>query len=650
MPNSAYWKKRMEALEDANYQKGRAYMAHVDKQFRIAQQNMERQIEYWYARIADNNGLTMQGAKRLLRADELEDFKLSVEDYIKKGESLNYSDKWAQQLENASAKVHISRLEALKMQMQQECEVLYGNMADGLDDTLRSMYTSSYYNTAYEFMRGVGVGWAFNQLDTRRIERAINTVWATDGLRFSDRVWKNKEKLMQELNTVLVQNIIQGESPQKAIAQLSKRMNVSRSRAGTLIMTESAFIHSQSQRDCYHDLDVERYQFVATLDSKTSEVCQAMDGVIIDMKDYTIGVNVPPLHPNCRSCTIPYYEDNVGVRIARGADGKTYEVPGNMTYKEWKKAFVDGDVTDLKPAKNDDTMELRNKIANTDIEITDLKRQFSDATEGYSYDDWFKEFDSIEDGFGNVSDNDESFIKLKELDQKIKITTKKKAELLHQKEKRKQLDTGYDGEVPDNKRDAFNAKALEQIKLDTGYSDEKATEFQKALQEYFGGDYEAILSGKTRTAMVICDGLDRMPIYDGSISRGMIFDNSDVKVFSDLKIGDELPRKGMIESWSSQKGTAIAYSGISDYDRSSVLLECENNKTAVGVQHLSSFGKAESEVLSSSKYEVVEVITENKYDYLSRHKEYLYFDSDLEEAADTMKENIVCIIKVKEKK
>ena len=27
-------------------------------------------------------------------------------------------------------------------------------------------------------------------------------------------------------------------------------------------------------------------------------------------------------------------------------------------------------------------------------------------TEGYSYDDWFKEFDSIEDGFGDVSEDD----------------------------------------------------------------------------------------------------------------------------------------------------------------------------------------------------------------------------------------------------
>lgn len=395
MPNRDYWQERMEALEDANHQKGRAYTANVEKQFRMAQKNIEDKINYWYARMADNNEVTMQGAKRLLRADELEEFKWSVEEYIEKGKSLQYSDKWAKQLENASAKVHINRLEALKMQMQQECEVLFGNMADGLDSTLRDMYTNSYYHTAYEMMKGHGVGWAFNRLDDRRIEKAINTLWTNDGKRYSDRVWANKDKLVNELNTVLTQNIIRGESPQRAIQQLSHRLKVSRSNAGRLIMTESAFIHSQAQKDCFKELDVERFEFVATLDSHTSEVCQAMDGVIIDMTDYKIGLNVPPLHCYCRSCIVPFYEDNVGMRTARGDDGKTYLVPSDMTYKDWKKSFVDGDnkenlipvtpkvniITNAKDFSEYDSAELQkweklyyenNKVNLTDSEIKAL--------------------------------------------------------------------------------------------------------------------------------------------------------------------------------------------------------------------------------------------------------------------------------------
>ncbi len=320
-----------------------------------------------------------------------------------------------------------------------------------------------------------------------------------------------------------------------------------------------------------------------------------------------------------------------------------------MSYEEWKKLFVGGNKSSLQEVKKDDTVELKKKIADADSEIADLKKQFSDATDGYSYEDWFSDFSSIEEGYGDVADDGESFEKLKTLDQNIRSISVKRSELLAQKEKRDQLYTGYKEQIPYDELDTFNAKAFEQIKLDTGYSDEKAKKFQNAIKEYFGGDYGAILSGETETAKVIRDGLDLMPAYDGSISRGMVFNNSDVKMFTDLQVGDELPRKGIIESWTSAKGTAAAYGGISDYERSSVILECENNQTAVGVQHLSMFGTVEAEVLSSSRYEVTEMITDNKYEYLSKHKDYLYFLEDLECEKDALENNVVCIIKVKEK-
>ena len=253
--------------------------------------------------------------------------------------------------------------------------------------------------------------------------------------------------------------------------------------------------------------------------------------------------------------------------------------------------------------QNSDKIKLKDNITKTNAKIDSLKKEFSDMTEGYSYDDWFKEFDSIEDGFGDVSEDD-LVDKLKDLDTQIKNYQKQKNKLLIQKEKRKQLDTGYSGKVPDN---------------------------------------------ETETAKIIRDGIDRIPVYEGSISRGMTLNNSDVRMFSNLKKGDELPRRGIIESWTSNEGTAMGYGGISVYERSSVILECEKNETAVGVQHLSLFGTDESEVLSSSKYEVVEVIKESKYDYLSKHREYLYFPEDLENSSGVLKENVVCIIKVKEK-
>lgn len=110
-------------------------------------------------------------------------------------------------------------------------------------------------------------------------------------------------------------------------------------------MTEQAYFSSAAQKDCFNDLDVEEYEIVATLDSHTSDICRSLDGKVFKMSDYKPGVTAPPFHVYCRSTTAPHFKDNfdVGGRAARGADGKTYYVPDDVTYSEWKRAFVDGD-------------------------------------------------------------------------------------------------------------------------------------------------------------------------------------------------------------------------------------------------------------------------------------------------------------------
>ena len=67
-----------------------------------------------------------------------------------------------------------------------------------------------------------------------------------------------------------------------------------------------------------------------------------MDGKVFDFKDYEIGTTAPPFHVNCRSVTIPYFDDEEeGERAARDPEtGKTIYVSDKMTYKEWKQKFL----------------------------------------------------------------------------------------------------------------------------------------------------------------------------------------------------------------------------------------------------------------------------------------------------------------------
>lgn len=382
MNNGEYWQKRFELLEQAAHQQGVQCYADIEKQYRQAQKQLEGQIAAWYQRFASNNGVTLAEAKRMLNAKELAELKWDVNQYIQYGQENAINGTWVKQLENASARFHISRLEALKLQTQQSIEVMFGNQLDSIDNTMRNVYKSGYYHTAYEIQKGVGVGWDFSALDDKQISKVINKPWAVDGKNFSERIWGNRQKLVNELNNTLTQNIILGKDPQKAIDEIARKMNTSKTNAGRLVMTEEAFFSSAAQKDCFTELDVEQFEIVATLDSHTSDICRGMDGKHFKMSEWKVGETAPPFHVHCRSTTVPYFDDEfdaVGERAARNEEtGKTYFVPGNMTYKEWDKAFVQGDKSDLQEINPDDTIKTEEQNFDIEGNTTKLKGAMSD--------------------------------------------------------------------------------------------------------------------------------------------------------------------------------------------------------------------------------------------------------------------------------
>ena len=380
MKTADYWKNRFEQIEKICHDKGAVSYREIEEQYRKAQKEIESQISVWYQRFAVNNGITMQEARRLLTSGELAELKWDVNEYIKYGRQNAIDGKWMKQLENASAKTHISRLEALKLQVQQQVEVAFGNQLDSIDSTMRAVYSMGYMHTAFEIQKGVGVGHNFAALNQRLIDEVLKRPWASDGKNFSDRVWSNKQKLINELNTTLSQGVILGKDPSKIISAMSKKLDVSKTAAGRLVMTESAAFASRAQEDCFKELDVEEYEIVATLDSHTSEICQDMDGKVFKMSERQIGVNAPPFHVNCRTTTAPHFDDweELGIdreRVARNDKGEKYFVDGNTTYKEWEEQYVNKDADGDGKALNIDTQsgKINDKVMNGLSNVSRIK-------------------------------------------------------------------------------------------------------------------------------------------------------------------------------------------------------------------------------------------------------------------------------------
>ena len=397
--SSEYWKKRFEILEDASNKYGQDSFIKIEHSFEQAYRQVEKEINSWYMRFAKNNQITMDEAKRLLNTKELKELKWDVQEYIKYGHENDMNHLWMKELENASAKFHVSRLEALKLRTQQAAEVAFGNELDEIDGMARKVFTENYYHSIFEVQKGFNLGWDVGQIDQKKLDKIISKPWAADGKNFSDRIWEQRSQLVNELHTQLTRTCLLGKAPDDAIKAISKKFNTTKNQAGRLVMTEQAYFHSVAQKEAFNELDVEEFEIVATLDSHTSNVCQGMDGQHFPMKDYQPGVTAPPFHVWCRSVTVPYFDDewSKGERAARDADGNTYYVPSDMKYKDWKKSLVEGDTTILKMANaksgfNDWSKTIPQRVSkeekkklmeyakSKDVNVVDLSKFDGDST------------------------------------------------------------------------------------------------------------------------------------------------------------------------------------------------------------------------------------------------------------------------------
>ena len=373
MRSDDYWRKRTLLVEDTLHNKGVEYYQHLHDQYRLAAKKTQQEISVLYNKLAANNGITMAEAKRLLTTNELKEFRWTVEEYIKFGKENAISGQWMKQLENASLRYRISRLEAMKIQMQHNAECLFASEADGMTKMLTDLYTEGYYRTAHMIETGFGVKHSFAKLDKRRIDMVIGKPWAADGKNFSERIWgSHRPALVNDLHSGLTQAIIRGEAPDKLIQNISKKYNVAASKAGNLVMTESAYFGNASQQDCYAELDVEEQQFCATLDTRTSDLCRSMDLKIIKSSDVEIGVNAPPLHCRCRSVMVPYFDDDeTEERAARDAEGNRITVPGDMSYEEWYDKYIKGSTSSKAVAK---PTTLKDKVDGIKRDLTGHKQ------------------------------------------------------------------------------------------------------------------------------------------------------------------------------------------------------------------------------------------------------------------------------------
>lgn len=336
MPDS-YWQERQEQKYLIAEKKIEAYYEGLKKSFEQAKREIHSVIADFYMRYADENGLTFTEAQKALSKAEIGSLKAFISKVNR------HIGEYNQELNNMSVRARITRYQALEKQIDAILQQLYAveYQSKGAD-VFHEVYSDSYYRTWFNIDQYHGFHQEFAQIIPGTVEELVK--YPFNGANFSSRLWKQKDHMLQRLNESLTTMLVQGKNPKTLSDSFSKMFGTKEFEAYRLLHTEGSFMSEQGTLAAYKEDGVDKYQFLATLDGKTSDICREADGEVYEVDKAVVGVNYPPLHNFCRSTTVPHYEDGFsGTRAARDSvTGKPYKVPADMTYKDWHKEYIAG--------------------------------------------------------------------------------------------------------------------------------------------------------------------------------------------------------------------------------------------------------------------------------------------------------------------
>ncbi len=341
MNSRDYWERR--AAQDMYDRMGTAEetAAEMNKAIQQTSAYLEKEVKA-VMRGMQSFGISEAEAKKILNAagdgtalQRLRKAAQQVSDPEKREALLNA-------INSAGAyRYRITRIEELNRDINRQCRELYKTENRHVTSALRNVAEDSYYHEIFSIQKGTGLGFSFSKFPRQDVDRILRANWS--GGNYSQRIWKDVSGMTARLKNELLVSMLSGRSNEKTARIFQEQFGVNAYCARRLVRTESAYVANAAQKSAYSEAGIDRYRFVATLDSRTCECCAALDGKVFDLAKAKPGTNYPPMHPFCRSTTIADFgvEELKGLeRRAKDKDGNTVKVPAGMSYEEWHRKFV----------------------------------------------------------------------------------------------------------------------------------------------------------------------------------------------------------------------------------------------------------------------------------------------------------------------
>lgn len=283
-PNN-YWEKRSTELMKRLEKGTENTINSLIQAYEQATKNINKEISNIFKNYAKDSGLDKKTLTQMLNKKETYIHYKNLLSVINNNiTNKDIKKKLLAKYNSPAYSYRINRYQALQHNIDVELEKLAEIEQKITEIRYIETIKEGYYHNIYDMQKGTGLGFSFAQIDNRTIDLMLNKKWF-DNKNYSQRIWKNQDKLVNYLSINMSADNMSGKSITQISKELAEIMNVGLFNATRLVRTETNYFANESEMLAYEELDIERYKYIATLDKKTCKHCAKLDNQVFNVKD-----------------------------------------------------------------------------------------------------------------------------------------------------------------------------------------------------------------------------------------------------------------------------------------------------------------------------------------------------------------------------
>ena len=250
---------------------------------------LQSEIDRFYMAYAGKEGLTKQEAMKRASEFDVTKFNDKARQAVK---NKDFSNKTNSMLRTYNLKMKVSRLELLKAELALEMQ----NLTTDVNQVFDTARADEFLN---EYKRQAGILGVSSSGAEKRMKSILDADFY--GQNFSSRVWGRtglhanlQRDVFSSLNRIYTD--MMGYKQEAKL--LANRYGTSKENAKRLLKTEIARINADTQLAMLKDNGFTHMVYVA--EPGACDICGPLDRKAIPIDKVEKGVNMFPMHPNCR--------------------------------------------------------------------------------------------------------------------------------------------------------------------------------------------------------------------------------------------------------------------------------------------------------------------------------------------------------------